>query len=921
MAVFEPNLVLDGYAFLMEVELGEWSRFSRGFRARDEEGNLYILELVPRKRQGMDRLLEINHKTILNCLAIKQTEDGRWIQIFEYFPGETLRDLLIAGEEFSYLDIAIICFQICNGLSALHGLELIHEDFRPENIIINSNGEVKLKGTLIPEVLINYVNIPEIWNYIAPEQITKSTWVKPGPNSNVYSLGSVIYELLIGRRYGKPVEELEMAIKTSRDAHLALRSQIERFPQPALPQTIPEEFINIILNALIVDADNRIDIKTMSDILATFINNSLAEVGEGQSPGVNEESETVIEPPEEEIHVTSSPSLSEETPLLSSGEEPIIPEQSEEIYPAPSDELKETEESAEPHYIKDSFEVRETEETPYAEGVEEIEKVQDISPLSSTPRNRAEVIPYSEEERIEPLITPEEFHETAEEIQKPSPAQETLSGSSSVSSQEKIFRARQELSEEEFYDRETRELSHDEMLGDLKSPSYPLQGNLQERYSTVKEYSPFAEEEIKIAEEQHPSEIAPDDPSQIEDEFEEEGPDVKEFIPSVSGGFFSREKIYEKSDYASDGELIIEHPFQSSLKSAFPPDYIDEGISKDSDSEKISEKIDVIIDEIRSFEKKTSAFMEKFYKEFRSGIKGEDKTEVFQEITKIKILLSVFFSRPDKISNLSGLDSIDTGGLSLRHIIDFYSAKGDGEAVDSTEKAVLELTTLRDFIEKITIFLASPVQPEKKLYGEEDFLEAFSRRLDFEYRQLIAGYNDNKNLEIKEGFFKAIEGFEFFLPPDNMLLKQEIMAYIERFTFIFQVLSFYRLLKQQGQEEMENFFGKYMEFLNTKIFSGIKFKNEFPPERIDKEHYELYTSFPDKLRFYVMGILKNEIGILPLEVKKEEYFDFDRHHIMGKISTTEASKNYKISEMLARGYIYKEKVLKKVDVKIYIYKE
>jgi len=213
MADFEPNLILDEYAFLTELELGGWSKFSRGFRARDAQGNYYILELIPKKRRGMDLLLNLRQKTILNCFDIKQADNGSWIQIFEYFPGQTLRDLIDGGEEFSLLDIAIICIQICNALSSIHELKLIHEDLRPENILINSQGELKIKGILIPEVMVNYSNIPEIWNYVAPEQVSKSVWVTPGASANAYSLASILYELLTRRKYGKSVREIHEKLK------------------------------------------------------------------------------------------------------------------------------------------------------------------------------------------------------------------------------------------------------------------------------------------------------------------------------------------------------------------------------------------------------------------------------------------------------------------------------------------------------------------------------------------------------------------------------------------------------------------------------------------------------------------------------------------------------------------------------------
>jgi len=68
---FVPNLVLDEYAFLMEVELGGWSKFSRGFQGRDVEGNYYVLELMSKKRRGIDALLKLRQKNYIELFRYK----------------------------------------------------------------------------------------------------------------------------------------------------------------------------------------------------------------------------------------------------------------------------------------------------------------------------------------------------------------------------------------------------------------------------------------------------------------------------------------------------------------------------------------------------------------------------------------------------------------------------------------------------------------------------------------------------------------------------------------------------------------------------------------------------------------------------------------------------------------------------------
>ena len=933
MSTFEPNLVLDGYAFFMEVELGEWSRFSRGFRARDEEGNFYILELVQKKRRGMDLLLEINHKTILNCLDIKQTEDGRWIQIFEYFPGETLRELLNGGESFSYLDIAIICFQICNGLSAIHSLELIHEDFRPENIIINSQGEVKLKGVLIPEVLINYLNIPEIWNYVAPEQMTKSVWVRPGPNSNAYSLGAIIYELLTGKRYGKAVSEMEQIVSTSTDSHRALRSQIESFRLPDLPDGLPEEFASIILNSLISDGDSRMSLKDISDVLATFINKSLAEDSDAASEETSETdgayilSEAEMSVPSEEPHgeeelpvPSEEPSVEEDVPVPA--EEPSV----EEDVPVPAEEPSVEEDLPVP---SETASVEEDLPVPSETASVEEEAEYAVPPPSSgeTPlivESEEALIPEEEENSSAPAIEevfPSESSSAGAEEKSVfhtfSSVKEEAYSSANMAAEEKL-KGEEDFSKSSFSgsDHETRELSQDEMLKGLREAKDEIvkkEEELRLSSSETLEKQPFSSsEEDKI--------------SQAEVNYEEdEGPDVKEFIPSVSGGFFSGE-VFEKTDYASDGELTVEHPFRAAAINDLSSDYEEEPSSGENDVENIARKVDLLSDEIRTFEKRTSDFMDKLSLVFQDEAPYLERADILNEIIKIKNGLGGLFS---------GLDiclDFYSGELSFGKILALTSCRQNNGSDNKNNPIIEELKAINETIEKSCEFLHScegQLSKEKKTFYKsgdrvEEFLSSLLNFLEGEYEFLALSFKKNSDLGAiiseKEDFLKAVESMKCFLPPGNIKVIQEINVYLERITFVCELSSFYSCLKKQRVDMVREFLNKNIDFLSLEIFCPAEFDYDFLPESEPKDKYDLYQSFPDEIRLRLKETMEKEFGIFPVSVNTgEEYFDFDRHNIVGKVAAPGKEANYKISEEVASGCMYENKVLKKADVKVYIY--
>jgi serine/threonine protein kinase len=750
MADFEPNLILDEYAFLTELELGGWSKFSRGFRARDGQGNYYILELIPKKRRGMDLLLGLRQKTVLNCFDIKQADNGSWIQIFEYFPGQTLRDLIDGGEEFSLLDIAIICIQICNGLTSIHELKLIHEDLRPENILINSQGELKIKGILIPEVMVNYSNIPEIWNYVAPEQVSKSVWVTPGASANAYSLASILYELLTKHKYGKSIKEIHEGIKGAKDPLLSLRSQLEGFPRPGLIPDIPQEFSAIILNSLHIDSDTRLDIKGINDILTSFINKSLSDVQ-------GEEEASIEETPED---VREEESSIEETPEDFREEESSIEETPEDV----REEESSIEETPEDFREEESS----IEETPEDFREEE-------SSIEETPEDFRE-----EESSIEE--TPEDFREEESSIEEAT-EEDFREEESSIEETPEDFREEESSIEETPEDFREEESSIEETPEDFR----------EEESSIEEAPEDFREEEGKTSNEPVPSEV--ESFSYITSEgkmghmpeentgfvSEQNLPDdslLKEFIPSISRDFFSG--TYEKD--AGDKETVMyvpgeERSFQMPSKDisaiSHVVDYIEQRIESDN-IKQISSKLDYVTQELKDFKNNTSHIINGLKKIVDKGEDSFKDTLIANETVRMQNSLSHLFSLLDVLADRSFYaEWPSTKGL-------IESSIEQNMSRTLTENTIITLMTVNNSLEKalglFSDFQLKLEEKQKRNLMEENIKERFLENLYMLLKQQyqIEGLNIKnvkdleKVLDDKSEFFKAIDSLRIF----NCLLKK-----------------------------------------------------------------------------------------------------------------------------------------------------
>ena len=120
----------------------------------------------------------------------------------EYIEGNTLTSIIAKNRTISLSDILFIGAQVSNGLHAAHQKGLVHRDIKPGNIMITPDGKVKVTDFGIVSLQNEESDITKTGSilgtasYISPEQAQG----KPvSIESDLYSLGTVLYELIAGK--------------------------------------------------------------------------------------------------------------------------------------------------------------------------------------------------------------------------------------------------------------------------------------------------------------------------------------------------------------------------------------------------------------------------------------------------------------------------------------------------------------------------------------------------------------------------------------------------------------------------------------------------------------------------------------------------------------------------------------------------
>jgi serine/threonine protein kinase len=215
-------------------------------------------EILKRFEREAKALAKLSHPNIVHVHDYGNYEGAPYL-VMEYLPSGALKER--SGDPVSEQQALRILLPIAQALAYVHEHNIIHRDIKPANILLTEKGLPMLSDFGIAKLLENNegasltgagmtIGTPE---YMAPEQWTGQS----GPQSDIYSLGVVLYELVTGRKPYTADTPIGIMLKQAK----------EPLPPPSqFVPDLPKELENVILKALEKQPENRY--KSMNDFAA-----------------------------------------------------------------------------------------------------------------------------------------------------------------------------------------------------------------------------------------------------------------------------------------------------------------------------------------------------------------------------------------------------------------------------------------------------------------------------------------------------------------------------------------------------------------------------------------------------------------------------------------------------------------------------
>ena len=204
------------------------------------------------------------HPNIVEMYDVGE-DNGLYYIVMEFIDGKTIKQLLKKRGSLTISEAIDIMLQLTDGMTHAHESYIIHRDLKPQNVMIKSDGQIKITDfgiamALNSTQLTQTNSVMGSVHYLPPEQANgKGCTTK----SDIYSMGIIFYELLSGSLPFRGDNAVEIALKHIRDPLPSLRDD-----NPAIPQSIE----NIIRRATAKNPKNRYDdAKSMHSDLLTAL--------------------------------------------------------------------------------------------------------------------------------------------------------------------------------------------------------------------------------------------------------------------------------------------------------------------------------------------------------------------------------------------------------------------------------------------------------------------------------------------------------------------------------------------------------------------------------------------------------------------------------------------------------------------------
>jgi len=204
---------------------------------------------IERFRNELKVARDIAHKNVCRMYDLGK-EAGAYYITMEYVSGEDLKSFIRRSGLISVGKAIAIANQVCEGLLEAHRLGVVHRDLKPQNIMIDKDGNARImdfgiarslraKGITGSGVMIG---TPE---YMSPEQVEGK---EADQRADIYSLGVILYEMVTGRVPFEGDTPFSIGVKQ--------KSEIPR-PPKEINEQIPEDLNRVILICMEKDKEKR----------------------------------------------------------------------------------------------------------------------------------------------------------------------------------------------------------------------------------------------------------------------------------------------------------------------------------------------------------------------------------------------------------------------------------------------------------------------------------------------------------------------------------------------------------------------------------------------------------------------------------------------------------------------------------------
>lgn len=251
------------------------------------------------KREALSTT-ELTHPNIVNVVDVGE-DDTPYI-VMEYVEGYDLKEFIRQNHPIPYKKTIEIMSQILAAVEYAHNHNIIHRDLKPQNILIDHSEKVKITdfgiAVALSENSITQTNsLLGSVHYISPEQARGSMATK---QSDIYSLGILLYELLSGRVPFDGESPVSIALKHFQNDMPSLKEN---------DSSLPQALENVVLKATAKEPGDRYrSVAEMKKDLETSLSESRAEEMKFMPVSTHDDETRMIEPVKIRPDKTEAPS-------------------------------------------------------------------------------------------------------------------------------------------------------------------------------------------------------------------------------------------------------------------------------------------------------------------------------------------------------------------------------------------------------------------------------------------------------------------------------------------------------------------------------------------------------------------------------------------------------------------------------------